>query len=99
MSPSADAACCYLPERAPPVNVPLAIYACSIDDMTGWFSGRYDGRAWHAELGSDDEDEGWYVLGWRQPHAPLDDACVACGGLPTHPLGHEPPLLRTTPPH
>lgn len=98
MSPPADSACCYLPERAPPVNVPLAIYACSIDDVTGWFSGRYDGRAWHAELASDDE-EGWYVLGWRQPHAPLDDACVACGGLPTHPLGHEPPLLRTTPPH
>ncbi|MGS1079183.1 hypothetical protein [Pseudoxanthomonas beigongshangi] len=96
MNLSADSACCYLPERQPPVNVPLSIYACSIDDITGWFSGRYDGRAWHADMSSG-EEEGWYVLGWRQPHAPLDTACVDCDGLPTHPLGHEPPLLRATP--
>nr|WP_295379741.1 hypothetical protein [Pseudoxanthomonas sp.] len=96
MSPLADSPCCYLPERAPPVNVPLAIYACSIDDITGWFNGRYDGRAWHADFPAED-DEGWYVLGWRQPLAPLDDACVDCSGLTTHPLGHEPRLLRAAP--
>lgn len=96
MSPLTDAACCYLPERAPPVNVPLAIYACSIDDTTGWFNGHYDGRAWHAEHLSGDE-EGWYVLGWRPSHATLDDARVDCLGLPTHPHGHEPALLRASP--
>lgn len=84
---------CYLAERTPPVGVPLTIYACSVDDDTGWFPGRYDGRAWHAELGADDEDSGWYVLGWREAHAPVDASWVDCRGLPTHPFGHEPRLI------
>ena len=83
---------CYLPERTPPVGVPLAIYACSTDDFTDWFAGEFDGRHWRAVV--EDADSNWYVLGWRRVNAPLDDARVDCRALPTHPSGMEPMLLR-----
>lgn len=85
---------CYLPERTPPVDVPLAIYACSTEDFTEWFNGRFDGRYWRAA--DVDGDDNWYVLGWREAYAPLDNACVDCRGLPTHPSGGEPILLRAS---
>ncbi len=85
---------CYLPERTPPIGVPLAIYACSTEDFTEWFTGRYDGRHWRATDVDERDGNAWYVLGWRQTAGPMDDACMDCRALPTHPSGIEPALLN-----
>ena len=93
MNANPDQLACYPTTRTPPIGVPLAIYARSTDGFSEWFEGDYDGRHWRAHDMPATPPE-WYVRGWREINAPLEDDSRDCRRLGGPPNAGEPLLVH-----